>query len=235
MGTIAEKLTYLNDTKQELKEAINNLGGSITSETTFREYAQELQDIYDNIPKTTDTGTNLSLNTIKGKMELELKGNTSQETTTGKQLIPTSLEQMKSLNTSGTWSGNTYSINNMTIKVNDDLSLTLNGTNSTAWNFILVLSSYTLSAGNYTLSLKNRISGIGIYTYTGDNVLAQFISGTADTSTNKSTFTLSNDTTYTQCRIYLVSGTTYNNITIYPMIESGSSMTEYEKYTRKYC
>lgn len=79
--SIENKLTYLDGTKQALKESINNLGGDITSETTFREYAQELDNIYNNIPKTTDTGTNLSLNTIKGKMNIIPKGDTSQNGT----------------------------------------------------------------------------------------------------------------------------------------------------------
>ena len=70
MGTTSEKLTYLAGTKTELKEAINNLGGNIDNTTTFREYAQELDNIYDNIPKTTGEDTNLSLTTLKGKMNI---------------------------------------------------------------------------------------------------------------------------------------------------------------------
>ena len=81
MGTIAEKLTYLDGTKQALKESINNIGGDITSETTFREYAQELDNIYDNLPKTTGESSSLSLNTLKGKMNITPKGDTSQDGT----------------------------------------------------------------------------------------------------------------------------------------------------------
>lgn len=81
MGTIVDKFNYSFEAKDLIKDSINNLGGSITSETELKEYAQELQDIYNNIPKTTDTGTNLSLNTIKGKMEITPKGDTSQNGT----------------------------------------------------------------------------------------------------------------------------------------------------------
>lgn len=82
MGTIAEKLTYLDGTKQALKEGINNLGGSITSETTFREYAQELDTIYSNLPKVSNEGTEVTLNpTLKGKLGIVEKGNSIQEGT----------------------------------------------------------------------------------------------------------------------------------------------------------
>ena len=71
MGTTAEKGAYLNETKSQLKTAINNLGGNITSETTFREYAEELQDVYDNYPKTEyQEGTEINLGvTSKGKLD----------------------------------------------------------------------------------------------------------------------------------------------------------------------
>lgn len=82
MGTVAEKLTYLNGTKSSLKTAINNLGGDITSSTTFRNYATELNDIYDNLPKVSDTGTNVSLSpTLKGRLGIVPKGNTLQDGT----------------------------------------------------------------------------------------------------------------------------------------------------------
>lgn len=88
MGTVAEKLTYLNTTKQDLKQAINNLGGDITSSTTFRNYATELDSIYSKLPKVSDTGTSLSLSpTLKGRLGIVPKGNTYQESTTGYQLV----------------------------------------------------------------------------------------------------------------------------------------------------
>lgn len=69
----ANKLTYLNDTKQELKQKINNLGGDITDQTTFRQYADKLQNVYDIFPKTDySEGSNITLsNTLKGKLDFE--------------------------------------------------------------------------------------------------------------------------------------------------------------------
>lgn len=82
MGTTAQKLTYLNDTKGLLKDSINSLGGNITSQTTFRQYATELDSIYSNLPKVSVTGSILSLTpTLKGRLESVLKGNTLQNGT----------------------------------------------------------------------------------------------------------------------------------------------------------
>ena len=75
----AEKLTYLNDTKQLLKENINNLGGNLTNEP-FRQYASVLEGIYERIPKVSGIGASLSLSpSMVGKIKLnEIQGNTSE-------------------------------------------------------------------------------------------------------------------------------------------------------------
>ena len=58
MGTTTEKLNYLNDTKNQLKDLINKLGGNLTDNSTFRSYVDEICYIY---PKTTVTGTSISV------------------------------------------------------------------------------------------------------------------------------------------------------------------------------
>ena len=45
MGTIAEKLTYLNETKNAIKEAIVNKGVSVNDSDTFRSYADKISSI----------------------------------------------------------------------------------------------------------------------------------------------------------------------------------------------
>lgn len=82
MGTTAEKLTYLNDTKQLLKENINSLGGNLTNEP-FRQYASVLEGIYERIPKVSGIGASLSLSpTMVGKIKLnEIDGDTLQDGT----------------------------------------------------------------------------------------------------------------------------------------------------------
>ena len=88
MGTTAEKLTYLNTTKQKIKDGLNVLGAGITDNDTFRSYANALADRYDELPKVTGTGTVLELTpTKKGKMQIGLKGNSSQFSTTGANIL----------------------------------------------------------------------------------------------------------------------------------------------------
>lgn len=45
MGTINDKLEYLNQTKQDIKQAIINKGQNITDEDTFRSYVDKINDI----------------------------------------------------------------------------------------------------------------------------------------------------------------------------------------------
>ena len=45
MGTINDKLAYLDDTKLAIKEAIQNKGVSVTDEDTFRSYAEKISSI----------------------------------------------------------------------------------------------------------------------------------------------------------------------------------------------
>ena len=126
MGTVAEKLTYLNGTKSSLKTAINNLGGDIDNNTTFRNYATELNDIYSNLPKVSDTGTNISLNpTLKGRLGIVPKGNTLQDGTptpdtpveiqsaTGTQKVVVSGKNLANIN-------EIEKTNNATIELNDN-------------------------------------------------------------------------------------------------------------------
>jgi hypothetical protein len=90
---ISDKLTYLNTTKTLIKDNLN-LGGANISNEPFRVYSSKLIDIYkdflahgtdtlwNNWNKVNGTGESLTLNnTIKGKMKIGLKGNTSQEGT----------------------------------------------------------------------------------------------------------------------------------------------------------
>jgi hypothetical protein len=79
--SVATKLEYLNDTKQLLKENINNLGGNLTNEP-FRQYASVLEDIYESLPKISGIGASLSLSpTMVGKIKLnEIQGDTLQNT-----------------------------------------------------------------------------------------------------------------------------------------------------------
>ena len=82
MSTTLNKLEYLDETKKQIKTALNQFGAGITDETTFREYADKIDDIYDNWEKVTAENTAITLdNTKAGLMKAELKGNTEQDGT----------------------------------------------------------------------------------------------------------------------------------------------------------
>lgn len=105
MGTTAEKLTYLNTTKQNLKTVINTTGAGLTDESTFRSYANVLNDkilgaingdvdLFEEYPKVSGNGTDLSLNgVVEGKMAITPQGVSSQ----GGEPTPTTPISVKSV------------------------------------------------------------------------------------------------------------------------------------------
>lgn len=110
MGTTAQKLNRVLETKSDLKTVINYSGANITNETTFKDYPKLLnkayidilndegESLYNALPKTTTTGTSLDLNTEKGKMKIELKGDTQQNIS----ILPGGYTQVDYIQSSGT-------------------------------------------------------------------------------------------------------------------------------------
>ena len=125
MGTTADKLNYLNETKSLFKDNLNGIGTEITDETTFKEYPDYLENLYNDISEKTDitengiigrteqeviqgevgienTKTEIYINDVDNTKEnyITLKGDTEQESTTGKNLLNkelfTSLEKISS-------------------------------------------------------------------------------------------------------------------------------------------
>lgn len=58
MGTIADKLNYLNQTKTQLKEILNKLGAEILDNATFRSYLTYLDNLYNGLYNLTDLSKN---------------------------------------------------------------------------------------------------------------------------------------------------------------------------------
>lgn len=87
MGYI-EKTDYLKESKEILKDGLIDLGADIDSNTPFRQYINNIDDIYHDYPKVIEEGSNITLkNTRKSKMIIQPKGNTTQNSTTGKNLF----------------------------------------------------------------------------------------------------------------------------------------------------
>ena len=102
MSTIT-KLNYLADTKDELKDKLNEHGANITDNDTFRSYVDKIKGIYNNWPKVTGESTEITLTpTRKGKMQLDLKGNTSQAS------LPTGYIALDYIESKSYWHNNNY-------------------------------------------------------------------------------------------------------------------------------
>ena len=218
MGTTADKGEYLNTTKSLLKDKINNLGGEITDETTFREYTNQLQEVYDRLPKTEyQEGSNITLeNTLKGKLDFEddivTRGQTSQDTTNGYQLINNpSFADVTS--------------NSVTFHRNSDGSYTLTGTST---GLAVVKISQALELENGVAYYVSGGISENIAIDIRDNNNASY--GTRSTSpTTTGSYTPSSSMSNMYVCVRVASGTT-TNVTIYPMI-SKTNTYNWEKYT----
>lgn len=221
MGTTSEKLTYLNETKQELKQKINNLGGSIDNNTTFRNYANQLQNVYDNLPKTEyQTGTEINLGkTIKGKLDFDNGvvgiGQSSQDSTQGYQLLNITA-------TSGTKNGATW-------VVNEDKSITISTSGATTGVVTIpVVTSKTLEAGTYYMS---GMTGGTENTYFFGILVDNPTQWVVRNYNGVTQFSVSEQKTYRQIWVVIATGTTISTpITVYPMI-SKTNTSNYEQYT----
>jgi len=137
MGTISDKSAYLNTTKTLLREKINDLGQDLDEEDTFRSYVEALEEVWNEYPKVTATDvTEATLEGTKaGKMKLDIKGNSTQETTEGNQLfdIGTSItKRYINRNTGNVGTSNGWSATDF-IPIEENTAYTFSGiTNSTS-------------------------------------------------------------------------------------------------------
>jgi len=228
MGTTAEKLTYLNTTKQNLKTVINTTGAGLTDESTFRSYANVLNDkilgaingdvdLFEEYPKVSDNGTDLLLNgVVEGKMAITPQGVSSQESTTGKNLLNSITD--------------TTTRNGITFTKNSDGTYTLNGTSTSDIGFNIASdvpldlnTSYILSGSPNTASNTTyRIMGACIR----ENDSTTYI---ADNDGSGVTIPSSK-----MIRVYInvKNGKTLNNVIFKPMIRLKSITDDtYEPYT----
>lgn len=188
---------------------------------------------------TTATGTTFTLTnavSTNNASILTLQGNTTQNgtptptspievsTVSGdNEVVVCGKNRLINKSLSQTYGGVNYT-------VNDDKSITLNGTSTT--NFVVELNNnMVLEQGQYTLSLKGKTQGCGVYAYVGSGTLKAYVSSYNTAENWQSTFTLNEQTTFTQVRIDIQNGKTFNNITIYPQLEKSSQATTYEPYT----
>ena len=217
MGTTSDKLTYLNTTKTKIKDAINLANTNITNET-FRQYESKIKQAlintmndkwgtWDNFEKVIGTGETLNLNpTSEAPMKIDLKGNTSQYTTTGKNLA---------IYNSATFGG--YSVYIDSSSTDEKKKW---------YDIITTLPKDTTLIGNWDFKGDGtptaNISGLIVKITYSDN--------TSQNITKGESFTISNSKTISYLNVFGNSSSTTNtwsNI----QFERGSQVTSYEPYT----
>lgn len=218
MGTISEKLTYLNDTKQLLKDSINSLGGEITSQTTFRQYATELDSIYASLPKVSGTGSNIQLTpTKKGRITSQINGDTFQKTYTGKNLF--NKTDYSTITTSNNGSPTNVS------KTTDKISFTSNsnsgfsGVYITSTNYQNYIDNYD-SETTYYISADIKTNVNCDFRFAKESIVTSITAGTTRLTYN--------GTLPPNLAFYVKNATA--NIEITNIMISTSSDTTYEKY-----
>lgn len=139
-----------------------------------------------------------------------------------KNRIPfNNLDTIKAQNTGGTWVDNTYTWNGVTFTINEDFSITVNGT-ATGGNGVLVLSEpggFSIEEGNWVLSGCPEGGSASTYSIS----IAATVS---DTGTSAQ---------FTSCssklvRLYIIEGTTVSDLTFKPMICSKADWDISHKY-----
>lgn len=228
MSDIATKLTYLDTTREKIKESINITGVGITEQDTFRSYEHKLKqglvdiinkgtdEVYENFPKVSGNGSDISLeNTYESKMKIDMGGDTEQESTSGKNLLPINVA-----------SGSTK--NGLTITKNKDGSYTLNGTTSanTTWD-LYTGENITIPVGTYTGSIIGRTNIVDGYIRLNNGAYQTIFTNSSDNNT----FTINEPFTFNRFYIYITSGKTFDNQIIKFQLENGSTVTEWEEYT----
>lgn len=153
-------------------------------------------------------GENITLNdTAEKRFEnFDIEGNSKQETREGYNLL-----NLTSL------IGKTETKNGITYKINEDCSITVNGTPTDYTPFNLL--DMSLKAGTYKF-----VDGL-----ISNNVFLQTLGDFQYTSQNN-TFSLAEDGNATVYLVILAGTPTLNNITLYPMIYEGTEDKPYEQY-----
>ena len=187
----------------------------------------EYGDTEYSILSTTSDNSNLEYETNVEKEwnKLEILGNSYQETRSGKNLLHIN---------------NTFTSNGVTMTNNGDGTITLNGTATANFDFWIANGGnssdetykYTFTTGTSFTQRRNIISG----TSSGDFTLRTLLYDT-DTSflnwgliRNDSTYTTTFNGNTRATQFYVLSGTTFNNLRMFPQLEIGTTATTPEQY-----
>lgn len=232
-----EKMSAYNSNSTQKLNAFNENATQKTED--FDEHTEEIQDnieklqtenerLRNTLPTVLGTGQDITLNKtaemefIKPPLPM---GNSEQVQYSGKNLLP--------------FENTTQTINGVTIIHNEDGSITLNGTSTKDIGYYLFTGAKNIIDinKNYVLSTKNEMpnkSFFRISNASDSNIFVNIASAAENVNQRKyvqfSGSQLQNENI--TCVLYIYPNYTFNNYTIYPMLEEGTSMTEYEPYVR---
>ena len=163
------------------------------------------------------TGENITLdNTEASSLSLELKGNTSQVSYTGKNKI--------------FWISGSGALSNLVVTENSDKSINITGTPNRSWANLTPNYLYTLPASTWTFSINQTLGiRVGIALFTQDEAYIEH--GRILPGSTSVTFTTTQETT--RFRLYLEqlsTSTTYSITNLQIQLETGTTATSYEPY-----
>ena len=160
-------------------------------------------------------------------------GNNSQ--TSGTTTAPISMNGVDSVQVSG----NNLFLNNaetetksgITFTVNPDKSVTVNGTNSTSGSAV-VYTGYneSLPAGSYTLSGTSSLTGSAEIEIKIKRVRGTFEWFSINSSLHTKTLNIATGDIIDSFYVTVRAGQTADNVTVYPMLNVGSTALPYEPY-----
>ena len=203
--------------------SITDKNGTTTADITNGEDGEVTQTDFDYFKKienalikVTGSGEGIILNdTAECPLKVELKGNTSQFSTTGKNL----------------WGGFTYSKTASGITFTHNINGSIIATGTATDNIDSILSSVASSNGYYkTLEAGTYIMSGGTANVLISAVKTNGVTLATTTATIFSKTITLTETTNVFIRARVNNGTAVNE-TVYVMLESGSSVTSYEPYT----
>ena len=215
------------------KEDSSNKTGVLNSSSTTAQYPhakavydelverdEEINQLWNDHPDILDnnalpSGTDLTLNgTGDLKMKVDVWGNSTQETTTGKNWLDLSGFISKEVN------GLTFSYQNGKLKINGTANALIDVyIGNSTWNANADTLKSILNAKNTTYYLSSTSNKISNYYWSTTNGYVENSVTTTDSNKISTIF------------VRIANGTTFNNELIGFQIEENSSATSWEKYT----
>ena len=177
---------------------------------------------------------------VIGVSNILIKGQTSQDGTPTPS-APVDVNVVSGSNVINTSNKNLLDIsklitqtqNGLTITKNKDMSITLNGTSTSAMSIDVPIEIILKENITYTLS-KNTIIGGALFALSFRDIDKNNVGLVSLDGGNKYiNITLNTEQTAKYFRLYIASGITFANYTFYPMLEKSSTATTYEPHQGK--